>query len=99
MKAWLATDPDRTALDAFEHARAARRVAAAMLMRCVAGEAIGVERPLDVILGEAVAENGTAVIEHNAIGLAGSRAQHCSITARAMTVLPAPVGATSRMRR
>ena len=42
------------------------------------GASIRIERPLDRILDEAVAEHGAAVIEHDGVGLAVGRSQHAA---------------------
>ena len=47
-------------------------------MRWALGAPIGIERPLDAILGEAVTEHGAGMIEDDRVGLAIGRAQHAA---------------------
>ena len=49
-------------------------VLAALVCAGLVGAAIGIERPLDRVLDEAVPEHGAAVIEHDRVGLARRRA-------------------------
>src|SRR6516162_1386348 len=68
----------------FDHDGFARRALAqrrclaglALLMSWGCGAAIGVERPVDMVLGQTVPKHGAGMVEHDCIGLAVGGTQY-----------------------
>jgi len=73
--AWarLAAEPQRAALAAFE--QTGNLVLEPRLMCGGLSTGIGIERPLDMIFGQTVPEDGAGMVEDDAVGLAIGRTQ------------------------
>ena len=83
VEAGHAADAGGAALPAFDDLWAAWLVAIARGMGRILGVAIGIERPLDEILGETEPVGGAGMIDHDAVGLvrrgAQSAADHLAV--------------------
>src|SRR5262249_27967274 len=73
IRAWLTAESERAALAALEQTR--NVMIKACLMRWSFSTQIGIQRPFDMILRQAMAEDGTTMIEDYTIGFAVSRTQ------------------------